>query len=97
MKIESEKNLERKLREETKKLGGWCLKLLCNHISGLPDRLVLLPGGIAIFAEIKTTKKKPTRIQTLVHNKIEKLGFEVHIIDTTEKIHTLLNERKRPT
>jgi len=92
MKIESEKILERKLSWEVERLGGWSLKLLSTHITGLPDRICLLPGGKIFFAEIKTTKKKPKKIQIWVHNKIQALGFRVEIIDQSEQIKALIND-----
>jgi len=90
MKIEKEKILEKKLSMEIEKLGGWSLKLLSTHVTGLPDRMCLLPGGRVFFAEVKTTKEKPKRIQIWVHNKIRALGFRVEIIDQSEKIKELI-------
>lgn len=90
MQIEKEKNLESRLRDRIKQLGGWSIKLLSLHISGLPDRLCLLPGGKLFFAEIKTTNKKPRKIQLVVHNKLRDLGFKVYVIDSTEKIKEAL-------
>ena len=37
MIIESEKLLEKKLRQKVDKLDGWCIKILNSHITGLPD------------------------------------------------------------
>lgn len=92
MKIESEKALEKKLSKEIEKLGGWSIKLLSTHITGLPDRLCLLPGARLFFAEIKTTKEKPKRIQSLIHRKIQRLGFRVEVIDNSEKIKELIRD-----
>ena len=92
MKIEKEKILEKKLSIEIEKLGGWSLKLLSTHVTGLPDRMCLLPGGRVFFAEVKTTKEKPKRIQIWVHNKIRALGFRVEIIDQSEKIKELIRD-----
>jgi len=92
MKIEKEKILEKKLSMEIEKLGGWSLKLLSTHVTGLPDRMCLLPGGRVFFAEVKTTKEKPKRIQIWVHNKIRALGFRVEIIDQSEKIKELISD-----
>ena len=86
MLIESEKLLERKLNHLVKQRGGWSIKLLSLHVTGLPDRVCLMPGGRVFFAEIKTTNKNPTKIQLLVHRKIEALGFKVLIIKRTEDI-----------
>ena len=94
MKTYSEKYLERKLTQEVEKLGGLSLKMLSTYFTGLPDRLCLLPKGRIFFAEIKTTGKKPTKLQTIVHNKLRALGFRVEVLDTLEKITNLINEYK---
>ena len=88
--IESEKKLEKYLADQTKQAGGWSLKLLSVHVTGLPDRLCLFPGGKMFFAEMKTTGKKPTRIQTLVHDKIRKLGFKVVVLDNINDINQII-------
>jgi len=87
MLIESEKVLEKKLSEAIKKAGGLSIKLISIHFIGLPDRLCLLPKGRLFFIEMKTTGKKPSKIQTIVHAKLDALGFPVLIIDTTQKIN----------
>lgn len=93
--IESEKRLESLLKSTVERdLKGWCLKLLSVHITGLPDRLCLLPGGRLFFAEIKTTKKKPRKIQLLVHEKLRNLGFQVYVIDTYSQISKIENTYK---
>lgn len=88
--IESEKTLERSLKNFIElKMKGWSLKLLCQHITGLPDRICLIYPGIIFFAEIKTTKKKPKPIQLFVHAKLRALGFAVYVIDCTGDIEKL--------
>lgn len=83
--IISEKDLERTFSEclnRTKKV--WVIKLLSTFVKGLPDRMVICQGGYVGFAEIKTTGKKPTKIQLLIHSKLEALGFKVFVIDDLE-------------
>lgn len=77
----NEKLIEKKLREAVRKLGGIALKLFCPSFTGLPDRLILMPGGHASFAEIKTTGKKPTPRQNWVLGMLSKLGFLAVVID----------------
>jgi hypothetical protein len=89
--LESEKATEKLLNEEVKKLGGWAIKLSAAFISGLPDRLVLLPGGHLYFVEMKSERKKPSAIQKIIHKKLTGLGFPVSIIDTKEKVLTFIN------
>lgn len=83
--IISEKDLERTFSEHlnrTKKV--WVIKLLSTFVKGLPDRMVLCQGGYVGFAEIKTTGKKPTKIQSYIHEKLRALGFTVFVIDDLE-------------
>ena len=90
MVVESEKVIERKLVEAVKANGGMCIKLLCDNLLGLPDRMVLMPHGKIAFAELKTTGRKPRRIQVLMHKKLRALGFRVDVIDTTEGINNFI-------
>lgn len=78
--------IERYLRDRVKEIGGRAYKFVSPGNSGVPDRLVLLPGGKSIFIELKTPGKVTTPIQIQQHRKIRALGFEVLIIDSKEKV-----------
>lgn len=84
--VNSEKVVERKLVELVKINGGMCIKLLCDQLIGLPDRMCLFPGHKIVFVELKTTGRKPKRIQAYMHNKLRALGFRVEVIDTVESV-----------
>lgn len=86
MEITSEKVIERKLVELVKLNGGMCIKLLCDQLIGLPDRMCLFPDHKIVFVELKTTGRKPKRIQAYMHNKLRALGFRVEVIDTVESV-----------
>lgn len=90
MEKESEKLIEAKLREAIKKRGGIAIKLLSQFHRGLPDRLLLLPGGKAFFVETKSTGKKPELLQRKAHQALRALGFDVFVIDTTAKVTDLM-------
>lgn len=87
---ESEKTLEKKLREQVKKRGGLALKLLSQLHRGLPDRIVLLPHGVLYFVELKTTGKNPTELQAHCHEQLRRLGFNVVVIDSNQKLADFL-------
>ena len=89
--MDSEKLIEKTLASEVKKLGGWSLKLLSTYVTGLPDRLVLLPGGVIFFIEVKSTGKKPTTIQLLIHERLRRLGFRVEVVDSLKQLNQILN------
>ena len=91
--IESEKQLERLLKSTVElTMRGLCLKLLSQHTIGLPDRLCLLPKEKAFFVEVKTTGKKPRKIQEFIHNKLRALGFRVYVLDSSKVLHTILTD-----
>lgn len=94
MTVESEKVIERKLVEAVKANGGMCIKLLCDNLLGLPDRMVLMPHSKIAFVELKTTGQKPRRIQVFMHNKLRNLGFRVEVIDTIEGVNNFINSIK---
>jgi len=89
--IESEKVLERYLCAEVKSLGGWAVKLLSGLVTGLPDRLILLPGGVVAFVEVKTTGKKASAIQLVRHKQLMQLGFRVEVLNSKEGINNFIN------
>lgn len=84
--IDSEKLVERKLVELVKINNGMCIKLLCDQLIGLPDRLCLFPNHKMAFVETKTTGQKPRRIQAYMHKKLRALGFRVEVIDSVESV-----------
>jgi hypothetical protein len=90
--IDSEKVVERKLVELVKINGGMCIKLLCDQLIGLPDRMCLFPGHKIVFVELKTTGQKPKHIQTYMHNKLRTLGFRVEVIDTVESVVNFIDD-----
>nr|DAY79777.1 MAG TPA: Nuclease [Caudoviricetes sp.] len=92
MEITSEKVIERKLVELVKLNGGMCIKLLCDQLIGLPDRMCLFPGHKIVFVELKTTGRKPKRIQAYIHNKLRALGFRVEVIDTVESVINFVDD-----
>ena len=90
--VDSEKVVERKLVELVKINGGMCIKLLCDQLIGLPDRMCLFPGHKIVFVELKTTGRKPKRIQAYIHNKLRALGFRVEVIDTVESVINFVDD-----
>ena len=90
--VDSEKVVERKLVELVKINGGMCIKLLCDQLIGLPDRMCLFPGHKIVFVELKTTGRKPKCIQAYMHNKLRALGFRVEVIDTVESVINFVDD-----
>ena len=53
-----EKTIENKLKKAVVKRGGLCVKFVSPSFAGVPDRIVLLPGGQVAFVETKATGEK---------------------------------------
>ena len=86
-----EKTIEQKLVQSVKARGGLCPKLVCPGMAGMPDRLVLLPGGKMGFVEVKAPGRKPRPLQLHRHSQLRSLGFEVFIVDAPEQIEEVLD------
>ena len=87
-----EKKIESKLVKAVKRSGGMCLKFVSPSFAGVPDRIVLMPGGRMAFVETKTTGKEMRPLQRKRKWKLEKLGFKVYCLDNEEKIEEIINE-----
>lgn len=71
-----EKDIERKLRKKVEAFGGCCLKWVCPGWSGVPDRIVLLPGGRVIFCETKRPKDgRLSELQKWWSKRLINMGF----------------------
>ncbi len=89
-----EKTIERHLRREVKKLGGIAYKFVSPGNAGVPDRIILLPGGTVKFIELKKPGGKTSPIQDLQIGKMRKLKADVRIIDSLEGVDSLIGEMK---
>lgn len=87
-----EKTVEAYLRQRVKAHGGLALKLVCPGWTGVPDRLILMPGGRVYFAETKELGEKPRPRQRYVHDRLRALGFTVFVPDSKTSVDALLRE-----
>jgi len=81
-----EKKIEKYLIEQVENLRGLCVKVPPLFFRGFPDRIVLLPGGVIAFVEVKAPGAKPTLIQRKVHARLRLLGFRVEVLDSNESV-----------
>lgn len=86
-RLMTEDRVEEHLRKQVKLLGGLCIKLNPFGYAGIPDRLVLLPGGVIAFFELKRPvggKYEPLQLRW--HSKLRKLGFHVFVCNTKASV-----------
>ena len=87
-----EKEIEKKLVRAVKSMGGIAPKLVCPGFDGMPDRILLLPGGRIAFVEVKAPGIKPRPLQRARHEMLRRLGFKVYVLDDEGQIGGLLDE-----
>lgn len=78
--------LERKFVEAVKKTGSTALKFTSPGMAGIPDRIVLIPGGKVIFVELKREGQKLRPLQLKRKKDLEALGFQVEVVDSINRI-----------
>ena len=86
----SEKDIERKFVRTVKNAGGIAPKFVSPGYDGMPDRIVLLPGGCMGFVEVKDSGKKPRPLQLARHRLLAGLGFQVFVLDRAAQIPEII-------
>jgi len=86
-----EGKIERYLKKKIESKGGLALKLTTPGFTGIPDRLLLLPGGEICFAETKSSTGKLSPRQEYVKKQLEQLGFKVYVINSKEQVNEIFS------
>ncbi len=87
-----EQEIEQQLVKAVKKMGGRAVKFISPGLDGMPDRLVLLPGGRCGFVEVKAPGKKMRALQQVRHDMLKAWGFKVYVLDAIEQIEEIIND-----
>lgn len=95
-----EKEIEARLTRMVERHGGLCLKWVCPGWAGVPDRILLLPGGLVMFAETKRPRGgELSRLQEWWAGRLRKLGFTSVVVWDRADVDTLelviINEIRR--
>lgn len=87
-----EKEIERRLVRAVRDAGGICPKFVSPGMSGMPDRIVLLPGGRCGFVEVKAPGKAARPLQASRHRMLRRLGFKTFVLDDEDQIGEIIDE-----
>ena len=85
-----ESDIERYLVNRVKGLGGLCIKV---GYDGLPDRLVLLPGGRVIWVELKREDGRPSNLQLYWASQLRSTGQRVEMPYSKEDVDRILENK----
>ncbi len=83
--------IEQELVKAVRGMGGICPKFTSPGMNGMPDRIVLLPGGRIGFVELKAPGKKPRPVQKNRIRQLRRLGFYATVIDGVNQIGGVLD------
>ena len=87
-----EKDLERKCGKVAKELGCLFWKFTSPGTTGVPDRILVGPGGVVIFVELKTAKGRISPKQQVQMDKLRQRGAKVWLIREFEMFKEYLDE-----
>ncbi|GHU68101.1 hypothetical protein FACS1894184_09290 [Clostridia bacterium] len=87
-----EKDLERRLVDAIKKMGGLCLKFVSPGNDGMPDRIVLFEGGKVGFVEVKRHGQRPRPLQLYRLSILQDLGLKVYVLDDPAQIENIIKD-----
>lgn len=87
-----EKIIEQKLVKAVKAMGGISPKFISPGFDGMPDRIILLPGGHMAFVEVKSPDEMPRPLQLARHKLLRNLCFKVFVLDGEAQIGRILDE-----
>lgn len=87
-----EKTVESKFTSAVKAKGGLAVKFTSPGFNGMPDRLVMFPGGRIAFVEVKAPGETPRPLQRSRLELLRRLGFKAFVLDNTSDIPKIIEE-----
>lgn len=90
-----EQEIEQKLREAVKRMGGRAYKFISPGNVGVPDRIVIMPGRQVIFVELKTKVGRLTPAQKAQIGYLEGLGQDVRVLYGVDDVKSFIDELAR--
>lgn len=91
-----ENDVEKYLIRQVKAAGGLCWKWISPGRRGVPDRIVVLPGGGIYFVELKAPGKTERPDQVLVQKKLRSMGGVVYSsVDSKDAVNAIVGDMQR--
>jgi len=81
-----EKDIERHLVRRVAERGGVAYKWVSPGRVGVADRIVLLPGGVVWFVELKTVKGRLSPWQKLFAAEMRRMGMNYIVVRSKAEV-----------
>ena len=89
-----EREIEKKLVDGVRKLGGRAYKFVSPGNDGVPDRIVVLPDTAPMLVELKPESGTLSSLQKVQITRLEKLGQNVRVLYGLEDVKRFLEEMR---
>lgn len=87
-----EKEIEKKLVEGIRRLGGRAYKWVSPGSNGVPDRIIVMPGGRILFVELKTSTGVVSKLQKMQIRMLSQMGCDVRVVFGMDGVQDLLDK-----
>ena len=85
-----EKQIEAKMGQMLRRRGALFYKFVSPGQPGVPDRIIVMPGGRCVFVELKTEVGRLARIQDWQVDRLRRQGAEVYVVKGWEQAQALV-------
>lgn len=87
----NEKRIEQRLIDGVKALGGMTFKFISPGAAGVPDRVVILPGGTVHFVELKAEGGIASKLQQRMIHKLRRLDVTAVVLTGRNEVEHYLD------
>jgi len=90
----SEREIEAYLIRSVKNKNGLCMKWTSPGNAGVPDRIIIIPGGKVYFVELKAEGKREnlSLLQKNFIRKLKSLNCDVRVIASFKEVDNFIKE-----
>lgn len=87
-----ESQIERRMGEMVTRRGGLYYKFVSPGQPGVPDRIIVVPGGQCVFVELKTEIGRLSNIQKWQIGRMRQMGLDVRKVSGWAQAKALVEE-----
>lgn len=87
-----EKSVERRFRQACRRRGAMVYKFVSPGRRGVPDRIVVMPGGESVYVELKREGEEPTPLQWEEIRKLRTQGARVYVAAGRDEVDAVVLE-----
>lgn len=87
-----EADVEQYLKNKIHRMGGKCLKFESPGTAGVPDRVIITPNNMTVFAETKSPRGKLRPLQKAVIGDMVKSGAVVLCLKSKKEVMDFILE-----